>query len=78
MVRAVPPMLAGASLGHAGHDPALALSLVANKWTYPNGVSEVVAEDHLTVEQYADRRHQDTEQEVFRRAQLAPMYLSAY
>ena len=38
----------------------------------PNGVSDVVAEDHLTVEQCADCRNQDTEQEESRRTQPRP------
>jgi hypothetical protein len=66
---AVAPNAAGASLGHAERDLALASSSVVNKWIYSDSVSDVVAEDHLTVEQCADRRNQETEHEEFRRTQ---------
>ena len=60
-----------------GDDFALASSLVADKWTYPNSVRDIVAEDRLTVEQCADCRNQDTEEEKSRRTQPGPMCLSA-
>jgi len=71
------PDAARASLGLAGHDLALASSRGANKWTYPT-VSRMSLPKITSPSSSAPTvANQDMEQEGSRRAQLAPMCLSA-